>query len=643
VRRLWVIAVIALGASTAAADTAEDAGARLAAERLCAAHDPRCDWIATFAVLEQQTLRRALESRHYTLDPEPWGKTIGEIHMYVEDPFAEKNWLQFANFFHFTTREHAIRNELTIDEGQVWDQTLVEESARRLHDPLYSSVVVLVPIKSAEAGKVDLFVVTRDVFSLRLNTQYTIQQGSLTALSISISENNFLGQRDLAAMRVTLDQGAIAVGPLFIDKNLFGSHLDFRVAADEILTRQNLDVVDPVPQPPGCGVSVACQLMTYPTTDPKGIQDGGGIHEEGKDLSISLTRPLWSLASEWGGGGSFSYSDSIARQFLSTGIRGFDDPNSTTGMPIPREWRQKSTAFAANALRAWGTDYKHQVTVGYTYTNTQVSLLPNFPADPQLQADFAAAVLPRSERISSPYIGYSMYEPRYKTVRNTTSYELAEDLRLGPSVDFALAWSLRSLGSDYHFTRPSLSFGWTFPWCHDGSIGIGAGGSIRIQPFTLDGKQVDTIDNSASANLRVVSPGYRYFRIVSQASIATIWNSSQGQFLSIGGDPLLRGYIINQFVGQRRAQAQIEARSMPFPLWVFRVGVVGFYEVGGATDTFSQMGNALFHDIGIGVRALIPQTSRDLFRVDVAFPLQATPDNGAAFFPHLVLSFASAF
>ena len=35
-----------------------------------------------------------------------------------------------------------------------------------------------------------MLVVTRDIWSLRLNTQYTFQQGSLTNLTMAFSENN---------------------------------------------------------------------------------------------------------------------------------------------------------------------------------------------------------------------------------------------------------------------------------------------------------------------------------------------------------------------------------------------------------------------------------------------------------------------
>jgi len=372
-----------------------------------------------------------------------------------------------------------------------------------------------------------------------------------------------------------------------------------------------------------------------------------------------LSRPLWSLASEWGGGVSFAYSNGIQRQFFGAGLLGFEDPNSAT--PIAREWRQTSTAVKSNLLRQWGTFLKQQLEVGYTYTATNISTLPSFPNDPQLQADFQAQVLPRTENVSSPYIHYSFFQPDYAVVRNVGTYELAEDLRLGPALDISLAQSVRSLGSTYTFTRPTLSVGWTFPWCPDGYIQPSAGISMRFQPYTLsDGTRVSSIDNSASAGLYIATPGTRYGRVVAQAGIATLWNSSQNQFLSIGGDPVLRGYIVNQFSGpgnggtaQRRVNAQVEVRTVgvqvPELPWIFgvlhvlRVGMVAFYEVGGAADTMHDMPSSLFHDIGLGARALIIPTSSAVFRFDVAFPLQSTMFNGSAFEPHLVLSIASAF
>jgi hypothetical protein len=468
------------------------------------------------------------------------------------------------------------------------------------------------------------------VFSLHFNTQYTFQEGSLTNLSISLSENNFLGNRDLFAAAVLMDQGAIAVGPLFIDKNLFGTHVDFRVRVDEILTRQALDLVD-------------SQGTHHATTDPRGIEDGGGLRGEGTDSTVSATLPLWSLASRWGGGVAFSHRYAISRSFFGTGLRSLAVRTDASLPPtlLPQEYELHQWSATANVVRQWGTRLKQQLAFGHVVTSQRPSLLANFPDDPVLRDAFTRAVLPRSELVSTPFIEYAFFEPRYQTVRNINTYELAEDLRLGPDLDVTIAQGLRTLGSDAHFTRPTLSVGWTFPWCRDGFVRPSASASLRIQDATLASGPVSTIDNSATAQLRFATPSSRYLRLIAQINAGTRWHDTQNAFYSIGSDGGLRGYNINQFIGQRRASGQFELRSLPKPWWVLRVGAVAFYEVGGAANSFATM--ALYHDVGIGIRALIPQTSRELFRFDLAFPLQAAPGNGRAFTPHPVLSFDSAF
>ncbi|HEX7703593.1 MAG TPA: hypothetical protein VF403_22790, partial [Kofleriaceae bacterium] len=424
---------------------------RHAAELVCAAHDAHCDWVATFSSLEKRSIIRTLLRRGLEVDPEPWGKQIQDVVVENEDVFAEDNLLQFFNNFHYTTREHRVREELTIQAGEVWDQARVEESARRLHDPLYTSVVALLPVRSSVAGKVMLLVVTRDIWSLRLNTQYTFQQGALTNLSFSLSENNFLGSRDVVAASIVMDGGAIAVGPYFIDKDFLGKHISVTARADEIITRQAGKMFDP-----------ATNTFTPIAVDPVGLQDAHTLHSEGSDAAISVGRPLWSLASEWGWGTSFTYSNAIARSF--TGV----DPRTTMSDPyelytdpnsgLPYEYRSKSMALSVSGVRQWGSQYKHQVSFGYTLSSFRPSVLPQYQnLDPLTLAQFAADVFPRSETISQPYVGYAFFEPRYQTVRNVGTYELAEDISLGPSFSASVAQGLTALGGDLNFTRPALA------------------------------------------------------------------------------------------------------------------------------------------------------------------------------------------
>ena len=46
-------------------------------------------------------------------------------------------------------------------------------------------------------------------------------------------------------------------------------------------------------------------------------------------------------------------------------------------------------------------------------------------------------------------------------------------------------------------------------------------------------------------------------------------------------------------------------------------------EGGSVASSFQQM--QLYHDVGFGARMLIPQSSRQLFRFDLAFPLVDAP------------------
>jgi hypothetical protein len=91
--------------------------------------------------------------------------------------------------------------------------------------------------------------------------------------------------------------------------------------------------------------------------------------------------------------------------------------------------------------------------------------------------------------------------------------------------------------------------------------------------------------------------------------------------------------------GNRRINAQLEARSVPIPIWVVRVGGVVFDDGGGAADSYRRM---RVQDVGFGLRMLVPHTSRELFRFDLAFPLNDAPGTRAGR-PRFIAGFDSYF
>jgi hypothetical protein len=580
---------------------------RAQAEQLCAAQDPNCSWAETLGGLERLSLRRALSSRGYELDPVPWGKVIGKVRIYNEDVFSEGGpVLKFLNNFHVTTKESAIAGEIVVRAGEVWNQELIEESSRRLRDPLWSSVIVIVPVKSAEPGKVDVLIVTRDVWSLRLNTKYTIQQGTLTNLSTSLSENNFLGRRNVLAAAVLMDQGAIAVGPLFYDENVLGKHVSLRVNVAEILTRDDLF-------------------------------DRSKLHSEGSSSSISLKKPLWSLASQWGTGMSFSHRFAIDRQFRGTALDTYDDPQTAGDDMLPRLWSIRAWSANAYVEHQWGDKLKQRIELGHSVDSQHPEPLASFPGDAAQRAAFIRDVLPRSELTSVPYVAYSLYTPKYRTRRNVQTYDLAEDVRIGPSLDASFGVGLKILGSDNNFERGGVSGSWTVPWARDGTITVASGVSLRLQGGAL-------IDNTASASTRVVTPLFRYFRVVGASTLATRWNDTQNRFFRLGGDPGLRGFLVNELPrageSQRAVRAfvtQIEARSISKTVWILPVGAVLFWDSGSVAETLGEL--RLHNSVGVGFRMLVPQTSRELFRFDFPIPLDG-PDR---YHLKVIASFDQAF
>src|SRR5262249_8298288 len=128
----------------------------------------------------------------------------------------------------------------------------------------------------------------------------------------------------------------------------------------------------------------------------------------------------------------------------------------------------------------------------------------------------------------------------------------------------------------------------------------------------------ELIDNSATGSVRAAAPPVYGIRLLAQSSLSTRWNNTSNQFYSIGSDTGLRGFAINEFAGQRYFNFQFEARTLPYPLWVLRLGAVVFYDLGGAADTLAEM--PLHQDAGFGLRFLVPQTSAQLLKFDFAFP-----------------------
>lgn len=574
--------------------------------------------------LEREAAEAALAARGLQLDPAPDGKRVGTVTVVNLDVFqpSDGGLLLWLNHFHRTTREDHIRRESLLQPGMVYDPLLVEETMRNLRnrapydaaDPPVTSIVAMVPVQSSSPGTVDLMIVTRDVWSLRLNSDFNADVLSLNlpTLSASLSENNLFGWRKLVALTLVMNQGEIWLGPNYFDPNVLGTRLRLTAAVYEIWARK------------------IGQLAAGPS--------------EGSASLLRLEYPFYALAQRWGGFVQGSYTSSVQRDISSNG----DDPNPTlaryytppgggpgqcilpssapnnpfASLTADCDWRLRSGGVTSGFTRSFpGTALIQRLTAGHELGLNRLSFLPDFPQDAQTRARFAADFFGPSERTSLVYLQYDAFTPRYRTYRNLDSYDLGEDQRLGPWLTLKLGRASTLLGSDQDFflgraeAHVNLALG-------DGFQSIGAAWESRI---TGDG----LLDELVTGNLYAATPVLGHaVRVVAAGTVALVDHNRHRSRSYVGGLEGLRGYPVNFFYGFDSYLAHLELRSLAFALASLRVGGLLFADAGDAADRMSsdagtgQPGLALYGDAGLGVRVLVPQLNAEVLRCDWGIPLR---------------------
>jgi hypothetical protein len=539
---------------------------------------------------ERQALETALELKSLEVDKSPAGKTISRVHIVNLDVFSRRDgFLQWFNIFHVTTQPVVIRREVLLAPGDVWDPEIVEETRRKIADPLYTTLVVLAPVENGTEQSVDLLVVTRDIWSLRLNTNYAFQQGTLTNLSLALSENNILGFRKTLAFSYQMDLGDIFMGPVFIDKNVNDTRLEFRTSAGVLIGRDSLEL-------------------------------------EGHRSSTSVIYPLWSLRSKWGGEvGVAHFSGKIRQRFVSTpnGIEldVYDmEDNPDIDVAVPRIYDRRIFSMSESVVRRFKSDdLIQQVRVGHSFSDVVNSVEVDFPFDDMVREAFERDVLPRSERISGLFVRYALFFNRFEVFRNLNSFDLPEDVRLGPGLELTLSSAFKAMGSDENFQSASVSASYSVALGNDSRAraAVSASGRLDENPDT---GELELIDNVVSAGAFYSGPMLLdRVRFVTEAVVTSQINETNNGFLSLGSDNGLRGFPINSFTGQKRVRANFELRSAPVKIWFTRFGGAVFYDIGHVADRFSELD--IQHDVGIGIRTLTPQLQPFVFRFDFAIPL----------------------
>ena len=551
---------------------------------------------ADLGKLEREAVDDALSVRGLTIDPEPQGKIVAQVQVVNLDVFLarERVPLVWANIFHRTTREHHIRRESLLQAGDRYDLDLVEETTRNLQDPSLSNVVAVLPVRSATPGMVDLLIVTRDVWSLRFNQDYELQQGQLIYYTASLSENNFLGWRKNLAVVFVMDQGEMSFGPAYIDPNILGTRLKLQSAFSWIWKRQIGEIA-------------------------AGPQEGSSSH-------FRLEYPLWALARRWGAYSEFSHFDGVRRRFAGNDLRlvpvgdGATLSTPPTGPTAPWEYRLRTVALSSAVTRSFPRPTLIQrISLGHELNLVRPFLLADFPypcGAPE-RAQFSHLVFPLSERSSDLFLLYELFTPRYRTYRDFNTFDFREDTRLGPSLSLKAGRASELFGSDKDFSlfqaSLDLAAGW---WGGLESIGGSWEGRLAENEMTDQ-----LVQGRASLATPVLA---RVLRLVAAGNVGFLFVNARKRYFAVGGDTGLRGYPVGQFVGTgAEFIGHLEARSMALRLAFLRLGGLLFFDAGHAAADAGSL--TFYDDVGFGLRLLIPQLNTYSLRADWAFPLRAAP------------------
>ena len=546
---------------------------------------------------EQETLRLGLANFSETLEPNPEGKAVERIDIVSLDVFEERDitpkaaenrpWLKdslnfsrrVANSIHFTSRDFTIRREMLFSVGDPYRAVLIEETARNLRNLSQLSAVVIVPVKSKSAkDKVRVLVITKDVWSLRLNWNLAYGNGKLSELSIQPQERNVFGLHHTATISFDLLPLSYSLGTSYAVPRFGNSWIGA-----------------------GAGATI---VMNRPAGKP-----------EGSAFSASVGQPLYSALTEWSWAVGGSYSNAVSRRYVNGELGGFDSAATKQIDGIPFEYRSEGSAVSAGVTRSFGWENKFDITLGGGVTASRYSTIDNLSTyDPAAVADFKTFI-PIGETRVGPTVTFQAYTTRFHAMHDFATLALEEDYRLGHFVTLKLYRANKELGSTRDVAGADGAAQYTVP-LGDGII-RGSVEGIAEQDLTPGVEHIS--DASLTAALRLVTPRLRYGRFVFDNTILDRERNYLNSTSFLGGSGRLRGYPTNYYFGKDLYVSNLEFRSRPISLLTAQVGGVVFHDMGDAFTDFDAV--HMKHSVGGGLRILFPEFDRAVFRIDLAVPL----------------------
>ena len=539
-----------------------------------------------YSALERSVIGQKLAERGLELDPLPEGKRIEQVEIVTLDVFDERDPMpDFVNLLHTTTRRRVIRRELLFSEGDRYRAVLAHETARNLRELVQLSIVLVVPTRGSSADRVRVLVITKDVWSLRLNWLLQSTNGHINSLVLNPSEENLFGTHAIVGGYFVLDPATYSLGVSLSHRRLFGSHQLAVIAANVIRNR-----------------------------------DTGNA--EGSFGEFRYGQPLYSLDTKWSWGTSILWRHDIARRFNGITVAKRD------GIPVVYDRDRLYGGY--EVVRSFGRRFKYDLSFGVEAVRS-VYEKPDLAAQSaRLAKDFSAKELPISDQRVSPFVQLHAHRTDFAQMIEVETLGLQEDFRRGHDLLLRVYPASSAVGSTRDLLGSLAVLSYTFPLA-DGLLRPLIGHRVE---YAAGGRD----DALFEADLRFVSPRFGLGRLVVDGKFQNRYRNYLNRRTSLGGDNRLRGYPAGAFPGSDLVTANVELRTTSIDIFSAQVGAAAFYDVGDAADAVRLFN--LKQSAGVGLRILFPEFDRIVFRADWGFPLSPgyQPLPGAFF-----VSFAQAF
>jgi len=565
---------------------------------------------ARLSPLERRLVERAIAAYDLELVRFPEGHVIGEIVVDNFDVFLDDDLFPLIfNWLHVTTSPDIVRRRLTFAPGERFDRVTVDESRRLVLDPMIFSTVVTVPVRRRDRSPngghdgddVDLLVVTKDLWSLRFNSNFQTTGAHRDYFAASLSENNFLGLNKTVALAFLLEPDVYSFGPTYLDSQVLGSRLTLEERVKFSFNR-----------------------------DTSAFEGAYG--------SVSVGQPLYSVRNRWAWSLGADFLHLIARQHSAGQELRYPFDAAEGEETMPWEFRDRLLEVQGSVTRSvdghgFGDALiKHNFSWGWRVLVRDPTVIDAQRYSPELVSEFQDMAMPSSHRQSYPFVSYHTYEPTYRTYFDVETLGLGEDLRLGH--DF-----VATVGMGHPFTGSETTF---LAASTQATTALRLAGDDRLSAVSLlrgrleRGQWIDTVSSSI---LRYVSPVLGIGRLHLAGIFEMRFDDSDNNYNSIGGDSGLRGYASAQFYGKNVIRGNVEYRTQGLELWSTWLGMNVFWDVGDAFDGEGVGGIGLHNGLGLGLRWLVPQLNRVVIRLDWASPI----DSPAPFPGRVNLGFEQAF